>query len=78
MNANINHRSLSTTSKVETLAKIYLEGEPAEIFDATLAELCECPKDYLFRKCVATCCLPFSGTCADLQNCLSMIYEDIQ
>ncbi len=40
-NANINNRSISTTSKVETLAKIYLESEPAEISDATLAELCE-------------------------------------
>jgi hypothetical protein len=40
-NNNINHRSLSTTSKVETLAKLYLESEPAQINDATLAELCE-------------------------------------
>ncbi len=40
-NNNINHRSLSTTSKVETLAKLYLESEPAQITDATLAELCE-------------------------------------
>jgi hypothetical protein len=41
MNANINNRSISRTSKVETLAKLYLEGEPAQITDTTLAELCE-------------------------------------
>ena len=29
------------TSKVETLAKLYLEGNPAEISDATIADLCE-------------------------------------
>ena len=29
------------TSKVETLAKLYLESEPAQISDATLVELCE-------------------------------------
>ncbi|MBE8997970.1 MULTISPECIES: transposase [unclassified Nostoc] len=28
-------------SQVETLAKLYLEGDPAEISDATLAELCD-------------------------------------
>ena len=41
MNTNINNRSIARTSKVETLAKLYLEGEPAQITDATLAELCE-------------------------------------
>ncbi|WP_373538828.1 transposase [Chamaesiphon sp.] len=41
MNININNRSISKTSKVETLAKLYLESEPAQITDATLAELCE-------------------------------------
>ena len=40
-NNNINHRSNIKTSKVETLAKLYLESEPAQITDATLAELCE-------------------------------------
>lgn len=29
------------SAKVETLAKLYLEGDPAEISDATLAELCD-------------------------------------
>jgi hypothetical protein len=28
------------TSKVETLAKLYLDSEPAQITDATLVELC--------------------------------------
>ena len=40
-NTNINNRSISITSKVETLAKLYLEGEPAKIPDVTLLELCE-------------------------------------
>lgn len=31
----------ATASKVEILAKLYLEGDPAEISDATLAELCD-------------------------------------
>ncbi|WP_228056964.1 hypothetical protein [Tychonema sp. LEGE 07203] len=32
----------TTASKVEILAKVYLEGDPAEIYDATLAEQCDC------------------------------------
>ena len=40
-NNNINHRSNIKISKVEILAKLYLESEPAQITDATLAELCE-------------------------------------
>jgi hypothetical protein len=40
-NININNRSISITSKVKTLAKLYLESEPAKIPDATLVELCE-------------------------------------
>jgi hypothetical protein len=31
----------TTISKVKTLAKLYLEGDPVEISDATLAELCD-------------------------------------
>ena len=31
----------TTASKVETLAQLYLEGNPAEISDATIADLCE-------------------------------------
>jgi hypothetical protein len=31
----------STTSQVETLAKLYLEGKPAEISSATIAQLCD-------------------------------------
>jgi hypothetical protein len=38
---NVNTRSNIKTSKVETLAKLYLDSEPAQITDATLAELCE-------------------------------------
>jgi hypothetical protein len=30
-----------TKSQVETLAKLYLEGKPAEIFDETIAQLCK-------------------------------------
>ena len=31
----------TTVSQVETLAKLYLEGKPAEISDETLAQLCD-------------------------------------
>jgi hypothetical protein len=31
----------STTSQVETLAKLYLEGKPAEISSATIVQLCD-------------------------------------
>jgi len=40
-NANINQSASATASKVEILAKLYLEGESAEISDATLVELCD-------------------------------------
>ena len=40
-NTDVNTRSNIKTSKVETLAKLYLESEPAQISDATLAGLCE-------------------------------------
>ena len=40
-NTDVNTRSNIKTSKVETLAKLYLENEPAQMTDATLAELCE-------------------------------------
>lgn len=39
--ANINPQMNTTVSKVETLAKLYLEGNPAEISDATIADLCD-------------------------------------
>ena len=44
--ANINTQMNTTASKVETLAKLYLEGNPAEISDATIADLC----DWLWRE----------------------------
>jgi hypothetical protein len=44
--ANINPQMNTTASKVETLAKLYLEGNPAEISDATIADLC----DWLWRE----------------------------
>ncbi|MEH2178087.1 hypothetical protein [Nostoc sp.] len=31
----------TTTSQIETLAKLYLEGKPAEISDETIAQLCD-------------------------------------
>jgi len=40
-NANGNTKSERKVSKVEVLAKLYLEGDPAEISDATLVELCD-------------------------------------
>ena len=40
-NTDVNTRPNIKTSKVETLAKLYLDSEPAQISDATLAELCE-------------------------------------
>lgn len=43
---NINPQMNTTASKVETLAKLYLEGNPAEISDATIADLC----DWLWRE----------------------------
>ena len=36
-----NNQLSVTSAKVETLAKLYLESDPAEISDATLAELCD-------------------------------------
>ncbi len=36
-----NNQLRVTSAKVETLAKLYLESDPAEISDATLAELCD-------------------------------------
>jgi DNA-binding PucR family transcriptional regulator len=39
--ANINPQMNTTVYKVETLAKLYLEGNPAEISDATIADLCD-------------------------------------
>lgn len=33
--------AITKKSKVETLAKLYLESEPAEISEATIAELCD-------------------------------------
>ncbi len=33
--------AIAKKSKVETLAKLYLESDPAEISDATIAELCD-------------------------------------
>ena len=41
LHTDVNTRSSINTSKVETLAKLYLDSEPAQIDDATLAELCE-------------------------------------
>lgn len=38
--ADIDTQANATTSKVEILAKLYLKGDPAEISDATIAELC--------------------------------------
>jgi hypothetical protein len=38
---DVNTRSNIKTSKVETLAKLYIKNEPAQITDETLAELCE-------------------------------------
>ena len=40
-NANANHQENATASKVEILAKLYLEGDPAEISESTLVELCD-------------------------------------
>ena len=40
-NANANTQENATSSKVETLAKLYLEGDPAEISEAALVELCD-------------------------------------
>ena len=40
-NANANIQENATASKVKILAKLYLEGAPAEISESTLAELCD-------------------------------------
>ncbi len=34
-------KTKTTASQVETLAKLYLEGKPAEISDETIAQLCD-------------------------------------
>lgn len=39
-NTKINTQTIGKNSLVEILAKLYLEGNPAEISEATLAELC--------------------------------------
>jgi hypothetical protein len=36
-----NTQAIATPSKVEVLAKLYLESAPAEISDATIAQLCD-------------------------------------
>ncbi len=40
-NANVNTQANATASRVEILAKLYLEGKPAEISEDTIAELCD-------------------------------------
>ena len=40
-NANLKSKANATASQVEILAKLYLEGDAADISDATLAELCD-------------------------------------
>ena len=34
-------KATTTASQMETLAKLYLEGKPAEILDETISELCD-------------------------------------
>jgi hypothetical protein len=41
LHTDVNTRSKIGTSKVDTLAKLYLDSEPAQIDDATLVELCD-------------------------------------
>ena len=41
LHTDLNNQSTIQTSKVETLAKLYLDSEPAQITDATLVELCD-------------------------------------
>ena len=41
LHTDLNTRHHIRTSKVETLAKLYLDSEPAQIDDATLVELCD-------------------------------------
>ncbi|AFY94701.1 hypothetical protein Cha6605_3729 [Chamaesiphon minutus PCC 6605] len=41
LHTDVNTRHNIRTSKVKTLAKLYLDSEPAQIDDRTLAELCE-------------------------------------
>ena len=40
INANVNQKANTTAYLVEILAKLYLEGKPAKISDATIEELC--------------------------------------
>ena len=47
---DVDPRHYISTSKVETLAKLYLDSEPAQIDDATLVELC----DWLWNEFQAT------------------------
>jgi nucleotide-binding universal stress UspA family protein len=50
LHTDVNTRSHIKISKVETLAKLYLGSEPAQIDDATLVELC----DWLWSEFQAT------------------------
>ena len=71
--ADVNQRAIATASQVEILAKLYLEGDPAEISDATLIELC----DWLWSE--------FQSTPLNLQfswyrryNSAAQMFADIQ
>jgi len=74
------NRSISTTknpkvitAKVETLAKLYLEGKPAEISDSTIAELC----DWLWSEFQATP-LNLEFSWFDRYNNVAEMFADIQ
>ena len=71
---DLNTRSNIQTSKVETLAKLYLDSEPAQITDATLVELC----DWLWGEFQTTPLnLEFSLRYERYQNAAEM-FADIQ
>ena len=62
-----------TTAKVETLAKLYLEGKPAEIPDRTIAELC----DWLWSE-FQTTPLNLEFSWFDRYNNVAEMFVDIQ
>ena len=75
-----NHQSISTikhpkmtTTKVETLAKLYLESDPVEIPDRTIAELC----DWLWSE-FQTTPLNLEFSWFDRYNNVAEMFADIQ
>jgi len=65
--------AIAQKTKVETLAKLYLKGDPVEISDATLAELC----DWLWGEFQSTP-LNLEFSCCEHYNNAAEMFTDIK